>query len=88
MGSVADKIARKMLKARRSKVVDLTVWQMALEAGFDNEGQGFGENFAELDPCHAIYVMGQNVVSVTTESISLMREAKGFVRIVGDAEDE
>ena len=92
MGSVADKIARKMLKARRSKVFDLTGWQegrqMALEAGFGNEGQGFGEKFADLDPCHAIYVMGQNVVSVMTESISMMREAKGFVRIVGDAEDE
>ena len=38
MGSVADKIAKKILSSRGSKVVDLASWRegrkMALEAGF------------------------------------------------------
>ncbi len=91
MGSVADKIAKKILTSRGSKVVDLASWRegrkMALEAGFGQEGP-IPSKFADLDPCHGIYVLAENVVSLMAESISVMREAKGFVRIVGDAEDE
>ena len=42
MGSVADKIAKKILSSRGSKVVDLAGWRegrtMALEAGFGDDG--------------------------------------------------
>ena len=91
MGSVADRIARKIVSSRRSKVVDLAGWRegrkMALEAGFGGEGPVPGK-FAGLDPCHGIYALAENIVSLMAESISEMREAKGFVRIAGGAEDE
>ena len=91
MGSVADKIAKKILSSRGSKVVDLARWRegrkMALEVGFGDDGRALGK-FASLDPCHAVYAMGQNVASLMAESISGMREAKGYVRIAGGAEEE
>ena len=91
MGSVADKIAKKILSFRGSKVVDLAAWregrEMALEAGFGDEDPALGK-LAGHDPCHAPYIMGQNFASFMAESISGMREAKGYVRTVGDAEDE
>ena len=91
MGSVADKIARKLLSSRSSKVVDLAAWRegrkMALAAGFGREGP-VPDKFADLDPCHGIYALAENIASFVAESISGMREVKGFVRSVGDAEDE
>ena len=91
MGSVAEKIAKKILSSRGSKVVDLASWRegrkMALEAGFGDEGPIPGK-FAGLDPCHAIYAVAENAASLMAESISGMREAKGYVRIAGGAEDE
>ena len=91
MGSVADKIAKKVLSARGSKVVDLAAWQegreLALEAGFGGDSPIL-DKLADQDPCHAMYVMAQNIASVMCESISEMREAKTFCKIVCDAEDE
>ena len=91
MGSVADKIAKKILSSRGSKVVDLASWRegrkMAIEAGFGDDGLALGK-LAGRDPCHALYALGQNVASLMAESISGMREAKGYVRIAGSAEDE
>ena len=91
MGSVANKIAKKILSSRGSKVIDLASWRegrkMALEAGFGDDGPVPGK-FADLEPCHAMYALAQNVASLMAESISGMREAKGYVRIAGDAEDE
>ena len=91
MGSVADKMAKKILSSRGSKVVDLASWRegrkMALESGFGGECPIPGK-FADLDPCHAIYALAENVASLMAESLSGMREAKGYVRIAGGAEDE
>ena len=92
MGSVADRIAKKILASRGSKAVDLASWRegrtMALEAGFGDNGPALGKKLAGHDPCHVLYVVAQNVASLMAESLSGMREAKGYVRIVGDAEDE
>ena len=60
---------------------------MALEASFGAEGP-IHARYAHLEPCHGIYTLTQNVVSLMAESISAMREAKGFYRIVGDAMDK
>ena len=60
---------------------------MAFEAGLGDDGLARHIS-AGLDPCHAIYAMGQNIASLMAESISGMREAKGYVRIAGDAEDQ
>ena len=91
MGSVADKIAKKLLSSRGAEVVDLAGWRegrkMALEAGFGGEGP-VPDKFMDLDPCHGIYALAENIASLMAESISGMREAKGFVRIAGDADDE
>ena len=91
MGSVADKMAKKLLSSRGAKVVDLANWRegrkMALDAGLGGEGP-MPARFADLDPCHAIYALAENIASLLSESMSTMSEAKGFVRIVGDAEDE
>ena len=91
MGSVADKIAKKIISSGGSKVVDLASLRegrkMALEAGFGDDGLALGK-LAGHDPCHALYVVGQNVASLMADSISGMREAKGYVRIAGDAEDQ
>ena len=91
MGSVADRIARKILTSRGSKMVNLAGWRegrkMALGAGLDGEGP-IPRKFADDDPCHGIYFLAQNVVSLLSEVMSTMREAKGYLRIVGAAEDE
>ncbi len=92
MGSVANKIAKKLKSSRKSKVVDLAAWregrEMALETGLVGDVQALSKRFADHDPCHAIYAVGQNFASVVTELISGLREAKGYVRIVGDAKEE
>ncbi len=92
MGSVADRMAKKILTSRGSKVVDLDVWRegrtIALEAGFGDDDPALDKELAGLDPCHALYVAAQNIASLMAETLSGMREAKGYVRIVGGAEDE
>ena len=59
MGSVANKIARKIISPRGSKVVDLAGWRegrtMALEAGFGDDGLALGKKLPGHDPCHALY---------------------------------
>ena len=79
MGSVADKITKKIVSSRGSKVVDLASWRegrkMALEAGLGDEGP-IPAKFAGLDPCHGIYALAENVASLMAESISGMREAR------------
>ena len=91
MGSVADKMAKKIVSSRGSKVVDLANWRegrkMALDAGLGGEGP-VPAKFADHDPCHGIYALVENIASLMSESMSTMKEAKGFVRIVGEAEDE
>ena len=92
MGSVANKIAKMLKSSRKSKVVDLAAWrqgrELALETGLVGDVQALSKRFADHDPCHAIYAVGQNFASVVTELISGLREAKGYVRIVGDAKEE
>ncbi len=91
MGSIADKMAKRIVSFRGSKVVDLANWRegrkMALEAGLGGEGP-IPAKFADHDPCHGIYALAQNIASLMSETMSTMKEAKGFVRIVGEAEDE
>ena len=92
MGSVADRIAERIISFGGSKVVDLASWRegrkLAREAGFGDDVQALGKKFAGHDPCYARYVVGQNIASLMAELISGMREAKGYVTIAGAAEDE
>ena len=91
MGSVANKIARKIAAQGRAKVIDLAAWregkELARELNFgdDRLAHILSEN---LDPCHALYNFGQNAASILSEQISGMKEAKGYVKVVRDAEDE
>ena len=91
MGSVADKIAKKIISSGVSKAFDPASWgeggAMSLESGFGDDAPALGE-FAGLDPCHALYAVAQNVASLMAESISAMREAKDYARIVSEAEEQ
>lgn len=91
MGSVADKIARKIAAQLRAKVIDLSGFragrELARETGLD------GSRFKELieqgyDPAFAHYAVGQTLVSLFAEQISAMSEAKGYTNVVAKAEDE
>ena len=91
MGSVAGKIARKILSSRGSKVVDLAGWRegmkLAREAGFGDEGPAPAE-FRDLDPCFCVYAQALNIAGPMASSISMFREARGYVRVVGAAEEQ
>ncbi len=91
MGSVADRIARKIASSRRSQVIDLEGWRegkkMAREVGFSDEGPVL-DHLAHLEPCHALYVMTQNISSLIGEQIAEMPEARDFFSTVSDAEEE
>ena len=73
MGSVADKIARKLAPSRRSKVVDLASWnegkKAVRQAGFDCENL-IPTRFVNLDPCFGIYTMTANFVSLISGATS------------------
>ncbi len=92
MGSVAGKIAKTMLWSWGSKAVDLARWRegrkTALQADFSVDGLALDKRLAVHDRCTARYLVTQNVASLMAESISGLREAKSWVRIVGDTEDE
>lgn len=60
---------------------------MALEAGFGCEGPVLSK-FVGNNPCHTLYASAQNVVPLMADLISVLKEAKGYVRIVGNAEEE
>ena len=91
MGSVADKIAKKLAVGFGLRAADLeSYWEgleMALEAGFGDDAPVL-DGFEHLDPCHAPYTFAQNVASFMAESISVMREAESYCRIFSKAEDE
>ncbi|MDE0046519.1 MAG: hypothetical protein OXU19_11785 [bacterium] len=83
-----------MASSRGARLVDLAGWRegrrMALDtdSGLDREGP-IPRKFADHgDRCHGVYFLAQNVVSLLSEVISAMREAKGFMRVVAAAEDE
>ena len=91
MRTTADKIAGKIASQFKSNVVDLsghrTMWEVLEEAQLDvdrlkrliSDGR---------DPCHALYIFAQNFASVLGEQLSEMKEARQFVKIVSNAEDE
>ena len=79
MGSVANKIAEKIVSHRSSRTFDLARV---------HEDQEMLASVTEHDPCFALYAFAQNFASLAAEHISSMSEARGFVRIVGAAEDE
>ena len=85
MGSVADKIAKKVLLSDGSKVVDLATWRegrkMTLEPGLGlgNDGIVLGK-LAGHDSCHARYVLGQHVASFIAESI-FRDERPGYIAV-------
>ncbi len=91
MGSVADKIARKLLHFRGSKVVDLAAWREGRELALE-EAVGDGvlvpDRFAHVDPCFALYAWPQNLASLMTDVIFEMSEVRGFAKVVTAATEE
>jgi hypothetical protein len=91
MGSVADKIARKVAVQIRSNVIDLSAFRVgrerAQEAGLD--GNRMRDLIAEgYDPAFAYYAQGLTLVSLFAEAISAMPEAKSYLKTLAKAEDE
>ena len=91
MGSVANKIAKKLASPYRSRFGDMESYRegmkMALEAGAGDDAPVL-DGFDHLDPCHAPYAFAENVSSFFSETISVMNEAKEYYTIVTNAEDE
>ena len=91
MGSVADKIAKKVTSSRWPKFVDMEGYRkgrkMALEAGSIDDVLVLDDldDLADLDPCHAVYRFALNVCAPMSESISGMREAKSGAEIIINA---
>ena len=91
MGTTADKIAGKIASQLRSNVIDLS-GHRAVRQVFE-EAQLDADRLKRLisdgrDPCHAVYIFAQNFASVLGEQLSEMKEARQFVKIVSNAEDE
>src|SRR5262245_18826588 len=90
MGTTADRIARNVAAQARTPVVDLAAHrsarQLFKEAEIDRDG--FEQRIAGgLDPCFAVYAHAQAMVSIAAEHLAMMKEARQFARIVGEAED-
>jgi hypothetical protein len=91
MGTTADRIAGKIASQFKSNVVDLS-GHRAMREVFE-EAQLDADRLKRLisdgrDPCHALYIFAQNFASVLGEQLSEMKEARQFVKIVSNAEDE
>jgi hypothetical protein len=90
MGTTSDKIAKNVAAQVRSQVIDLSGYRAGREIvheaflDIDRVKQLVEQGY---DPCHALYIYGQNLVSVLAEQISMMKEARKYAKIVGDAED-
>jgi hypothetical protein len=90
MGTTADKIATKIASQLKWKI-NLSgiraAQQLLQEAQTDADAQ---KKFVAKghDPCHALYIFAQNFASMLSEQLSEMKEARQFVKIVGDAQDE
>ena len=90
MGTTADRIARNVAAQARAPVVDLAAHrsarQLFKQAEIDRDG--FEQRIAGgLDPCFAVYAHAQAMVSIAAEHLAMMKEARQFARIVGEAED-
>lgn len=84
MATVADRIAARMSPRLKSKLIDLTGLRHARTAAEALQPLLSKGN----DPGHAHYVFGQNFASIVSEELSQLKEARAYVKIVGDAEDE
>ena len=91
MGSVADKIAKKVASQIRAKVIDLADYragrERALEAGPD------GSRFKQLveegyDPAFAFYTAGMSLVALFAQAISSLPEGRAYGKAVAKAEDD
>jgi hypothetical protein len=90
MGSIADKIARKVAVQIRSNVINLAeFWasrELAREASLD--GSRMRELIAQgHDPAFAFYAQNLTLVSLFAEAISAMPEAKSYVNSLAKVED-
>jgi hypothetical protein len=91
MGTTADKIAGKIGSQLKSKIIDLSSCRAARD--IFEEAQLDADGLKKLiskghDPCHGVYIFAQRFASVVGEQLSEMKEARQFVKIVVEAEDE
>jgi hypothetical protein len=84
LGTTAEKIARNTAAQMTSPGANLAGKQPLQEAEVDRDG--FEQIADGLDPCHAVYVHAQGIVSIVAEHLSATKEARQFTRIVHAAE--
>lgn len=90
MGTTAEKIARHVVAQAKAPVIDLAshrqMKQLLRDAKLD--AGGFERRIAEgTDPCFAIYLHAQSLISILAEQLSETKEARQFARLAAEAED-
>ncbi|MEI8397069.1 MAG: hypothetical protein WCF85_20275 [Rhodospirillaceae bacterium] len=91
MGSVADKIAKKVASQIRANVIDLAEYRAGRE--FAHERGLDGSYFTQLveegyDPAFAFYTAGMSLVAMFAQAISVLPEGRAYNKAVAKAEDE
>lgn len=85
---IADKLAKRMNRYVREKVIDLEAVRTGKEIAQEmQETVATREDLAGLHPAHAIYVYAQNQASVMAEQLTALKERDRFVRLLSKAEE-
>lgn len=90
MGTTAEKIARNVAAQTRAPVIDLAGHRQMKELLRDAklDAGGFERRIAEgVDPCFAVYMHAQALISIAAEQLSVTKEARQFARLTAEAED-
>ena len=89
MGTTAEKIARHVAAQTKAPVIDLAhrqIKQLLRDAKVD--AGGFDRRISEgVDPCYAVYVHAQAMISVMAEQLAATKEARLFARLAAEAEN-
>ena len=90
MGTTAEKIARNVTAQTKAPVIDLAGHRQMKELLRDAklDAGGFERRIAEgEDPCSAVYMHAQALISIAAEQLSATKEARQFARLAAEAED-
>lgn len=88
-GPIAQKVLSEFRKTQGKKVVDLSQFKEArLNAESLNKTVITEKEMAERDPVHAVYISGQNQMSVFAEQLGELPYLSKLVNSLTDAQDE
>ncbi|MCK5689149.1 hypothetical protein KAI87_07760 [Myxococcota bacterium] len=85
---IANKIAKKLNRYIRAKVVDFTAVSAGKKAAEElQQTIATQEELASLHPAYAIYAYAQNQVSVLEEELSALKEMHPFNKLISEADE-